>query len=92
MKTPAKLGLGLLAVVVAGLIFASVFLMQNLDGIVKRLIEDTGSNVIGTKIMSSLHITHTRNNIDIVFPFWSHHFSNRIQCFTTPDTNCITIS
>lgn len=50
MKTPAKVGLGLTALIIAGLVLTSVFVLQNLDSIVKRLIEQTGTTVVGTSV------------------------------------------
>ncbi|MCX2982175.1 hypothetical protein EYC98_15040 [Halieaceae bacterium IMCC14734] len=50
MKTPAKIGLGLIALIVAAVILFSVLVLQNLDSIVKRVIEQTGTTVVGTSV------------------------------------------
>ena len=50
MKTPVKIGLGLIALIVAAAVLFSVLVLQNLDSIVKRIIEETGTTVVGTSV------------------------------------------
>ncbi len=53
MGKAVKIVLGLVAVVVIGVVIVSVLVLQNLDAIIKQVIEDVGSDVVGTPVTVS---------------------------------------
>lgn len=50
MGKVAKIGIGLVIVVIAAVAIMTTLLVQNLDGIIKQVVEATGSEVTGTRV------------------------------------------